>query len=513
MMEKDLVAPLWTDRPSMPKEPVWILEEKYAGESVESKLSRIRDALREIAGKKVGHLVSSLYDIAWILNLRGNDISHVPVFLSYLYLTMDQVHLYADSSSWSDEVKAYLADHQIALHPYGEIYSDLTRCGEDVVVLDETLVNAGLVDALRRAGARETYGTSGMEEADVTGSASGHTERSDATGSGCAEKAAGEGIKILHAPNPSEKMRSVKNATEIANTREAHVKDGVAVTKFICWLKRNFANGSEREHITELSAAEYLYQRRKEQADFLDVSFDTISAYGPNAAMMHYAATEESFADLKPEGFLLVDSGGHYLQGTTDVTRTIALGALTDQMREYFTTVLRCNLRLAAAKFPKGCCGQNLDVLARGPVWDLGLDYRCGTGHGVGHILNVHEGPNAFRWRIPAAGSGSGNEITPLEPGMITTDEPGLYVEGAFGIRTENELLCVEAETTEYGEFLAFEPITYVPIDLDAVIPEMLSPAEKAQLNGYHRKVYETVSPYLDEDERRWLKEATREIE
>ena len=224
MMEKDMVAPLWTDRPSMPKEPVWILEEKYAGESVESKLSRIRDALREIAGKKVGHLVSSLYDIAWILNLRGNDISHVPVFLSYLYLTMDQVHLYADSSSWSDEVKAYLADHQIALHPYGEIYSDLTRCGEDVVVLDETLVNAGLVDALRRAGARETYGTSGMEEADVTGSASGHTERSDATGSGCAEKAAGEGIKILHAPNPSEKMRSVKNATEIANTREAHVK-------------------------------------------------------------------------------------------------------------------------------------------------------------------------------------------------------------------------------------------------------------------------------------------------
>ena len=513
MMEKDLVAPLWTDRPSMPKEPVWILEEKYAGESVESKLSRIRDALREIAGEKVGHLVSSLYDIAWILNLRGNDISHVPVFLSYLYLTMDQVHLYADSSSWSDEVKAYLADHQIALHPYGEIYSDLTRCGEDVVVLDETLVNAGLVDALRRAGARETYGTAGMEEADVTGSASGHTERTDATGSGCAEKAAGEGIKILHAPNPSEKMRSVKNATEIANTREAHVKDGVAVTKFICWLKRNFANGSEREHITELSAAEYLYQRRKEQADFLDVSFDTISAYGPNAAMMHYAATEESFADLKPEGFLLVDSGGHYLQGTTDVTRTIALGALTDQMREYFTTVLRCNLRLAAAKFPKGCCGQNLDVLARGPVWDLGLDYRCGTGHGVGHILNVHEGPNAFRWRIPAAGSGSGNEITPLEPGMITTDEPGLYVEGAFGIRTENELLCVEAETTEYGEFLAFEPITYVPIDLDAVIPEMLSPAEKAQLNGYHRKVYETVSPYLDEDERRWLKEATREIE
>lgn len=512
MMEKDLVAPLWTDRPSMPKEPVWILEEKYAGESVESKLSRIRDALREIAGKKVGHLVSSLYDIAWILNLRGNDISHVPVFLSYLYLTMDQVHLYADSSSWSDEVKAYLADHQIALHPYGEIYSDLTRCGEDVVVLDETLVNAGLVDALRRAGVRGTYGTSGMEEADVTGSASGHTERSDATGSGCAEKAAGEGIKILHAPNPSEKMRSVKNATEIANTREAHVKDGVAVTKFICWLKRNFANGSEREHITELSAAEYLYQRRKEQADFLDVSFDTISAYGPNAAMMHYAATEESFADLKPEGFLLVDSGGHYLQGTTDVTRTIALGALTDQMREYFTTVLRCNLRLAAAKFPKGCCGQNLDVLARGPVWDLGLDYRCGTGHGVGHILNVHEGPNAFRWRIPAAGSGAGNEITPLEPGMITTDEPGLYVEGAFGIRTENELLCVEAETTEYGEFLAFEPITYVPIDLDAVIPEMLSPAEKAQLNGYHRKVYETVSPYLDEDERRWLKEATREI-
>ncbi|MCF0128431.1 MAG: M24 family metallopeptidase, partial [Pseudobutyrivibrio sp.] len=245
----------------------------------------------------------------------------------------------------------------------------------------------------------------------------------------------------------------------------------------------------------------------REQEGFVDLSFDTISAYGPNAAMMHYSAKPGSEATLKPEGLLLVDSGAHYLEGTTDITRTIALGELTQQMKEYYTTVLRCNLRLAAAKFPKGVTGLNLDVLSRGPVWDLGLDYRCGTGHGVGHILNVHEGPNSFRWRTL-----DGGKAAELVPGMITTDEPGLYIEDGFGIRIENELLCVEDETTEYGSFRSLEPITFAPIDLDPVIPDMLTAYEKKTLNDYHALVYKTLSPYLSDEEKAWLKQETREI-
>ena len=460
--DEDLVGQIWKDRPELPKNEVFILGEEYAGETSEKKLGRIREKLQQSVGEEdYGHLISCLYDIAWILNLRGNDICHVPVFLSYLYITKDQVILYANSENWSGKVLEYLQRQQVRLRPYAAVYEDLAACMQETVVLDLSSVNLRLCEAAAGQGARN----------------------------------------ILDIKNPAERMRAVKNQTEIANTLEAHRKDGVAVTKFLYYLKTEMAKG---RCLSELDAEQYLYRMRKEQEDFLDVSFDTISAYGANAAMMHYTATPESYATLRPEGFLLVDSGGHYLQGTTDITRTIVLGPLTDQMKRCFTLVLKANLRLAAAHFPLGCCGQNLDVLSRGILWEYGLDYRCGTGHGVGHILNVHEGPNSFRWKIP-----KGDLPSAILPGMITTDEPGLYVEGEFGIRTENELLCVKDQMTEYGEFLKFEPITYAPIDLDGIDVTLLSAEERQQLNAYHAKVFEVVSPSLSKEEREWLKQVT----
>ena len=311
-------------------------------------------------------------------------------------------------------------------------------------------------------------------------------------------------IKVVDKPNPTELMKAVKNKTEVDNTRAAHVKDGVAFTKFMYWLKTNIG----KIPMTEISASDYLEARRREQDNFIELSFNTICAYGANAAMMHYAATPESDAELKPEGFLLVDSGGHYFEGTTDITRTMALGPITDEMRLHFTTVCRSNMNLAHAKFLYGCTGLNLDILSRGPLWEMGIDYKCGTGHGVGYVLNVHEGPNGFRWRVVPERHDNGV----LEEGMITTDEPGVYLEGKYGIRTENELVCRKAEKNEYGQFMEFENITYAPIDLDAIDPDLLSAREKKMLNDYHKMVYDTISPYMTAEENEWLKRYTRAI-
>ena len=311
-------------------------------------------------------------------------------------------------------------------------------------------------------------------------------------------------IKVVDKPNPTELMKAIKNKTEVDNTRKAHVKDGVAFTKFMYWLKTNIG----KIPMTEISASDYLEARRREQDNFIELSFETICAYGPNAAMMHYAATPETDTELKPEGFLLVDSGGHYFEGTTDITRTMALGPITDEMRLHFTTVCRSNLNLANAKFLYGCTGLNLDILSRGPLWEMGIDYKCGTGHGVGYVLNVHEGPNGFRWKVVPERHDNGT----LEEGMITTDEPGVYLEGKYGIRTENELVCHKAEKNEYGQFMCFENITYAPIDLDAIDPELMTGREKKLLNDYHKMVYETLSPYMTAEENEWLKHYTRAI-
>ncbi|MGN0483552.1 MAG: aminopeptidase P family protein [Lachnospiraceae bacterium] len=456
----DLVDEIWQNRPTFSEKKAWVLEETYAGESLQSKVARVRGGMKE-QGAQV-HLLASLYDIAWLLNLRGDDISHVPVILSFVLLTQTKCQFFVRESVLTDEVRQYLEKNQVEICPYEEVYPAVATLKETTVLLDKSSVNYALTSSL------------------------------DDT------------VCVLASENPSYRMKAVKNETELQNTRLAHIKDGVAMTKFMYWLKTHVG----KELISERSAAEKLEQLRKEQEHFFDVSFDTISAYGAHAAMMHYQATPESDCYLKGESFLLVDSGGHYLEGTTDVTRTFALGDLTRLEKQHFTAVCRANLRLADAKFLYGCSGLNLDILARGPLWDLGIDYKCGTGHGVGHLLNVHEGPNGFRWRIVPERNDSGV----LEEGMITTDEPGVYIEGSHGIRTENELICKKAEKNEYGQFMEFETITYVPIDLDAIDPDQMDASERALLNTYHQKVYETVSPYLNAEETAWLKQYTRAI-
>lgn len=457
---EDLVDIIWTERPSLPAHKVWILEQEYAGMSTEEKLSQVREQMKQ-EGADV-HILASLYDIAWLLNLRGDDIDHVPVFLSFVAVEEKKTTLFINQEILEDKVKKYLKDNQIQVEDYEKIYAYAENLKDHKVLMSLEEVNYRIAENVQK-----------------------HSQ-------------------IVDAPNPSLLLKSIKNETELENTRIAHLKDAVAVTKFMYWLKTNIG----KKEITEISASDYLENLRKEQEHFLDVSFDTICAYGANAAMMHYSASEESNAVLEPEGFLLVDSGGHYLEGTTDITRTFALGELSYEQKKHFTAVCRSNLNLANAKFLYGCSGINLDILARGPLWDMGIDYRCGTGHGVGHILNVHEGPNGFHWKVVQERNDSGK----LEAGMITTDEPGVYLEGAYGIRLENELICVKDEKNEYGQFMKFENITYVPMDLDAILPEEMTFREKQELNEYHQMVYEKISPYLNEEERIWLKEYTRAI-
>ena len=458
---EDLINLIWTDRPELSKAPLFILEEKDPGKSTAEKIKDVRAKMAE-EGADV-HILTSLCDIAWLLNIRGGDIQSVPVVLSYLVLTRDQCIWFLQEEVVDDTIRAYLKENHIETRPYDDIYTYVPTIPESAVVLmNKSSVNYRICSELNK------------------------------------------NIQVINKPNPTELMKAVKNPVEVDNTRLAHVKDGVAVTKFMYWLKTNIG----KIPMTEISASDYLEARRREQENFIDLSFTTISAYGANAAMMHYSATPESNTELKPEGFLLVDSGGHYYEGTTDITRTFVLGPISDEMKQHFTAVCRSNMKLANAKFLYGACGLNLDILARGPLWDMGIDYKCGTGHGVGYILNVHEGPNGFRWKIVPERHDSGV----LEEGMITTDEPGVYLEGKYGIRTENELVCRKAEKNEYGQFMEFENITYAPIDLDGIDPEQMSPREKQMLNDYHKKVYEVLSPYMTEEENEWLKKYTRAI-
>ena len=406
---EDLINLIWTDRPELSKAPLFILEEKYSGKSTAEKIKDVRAKMAE-EGADV-HILTSLCDIAWLLNIRGGDIQSVPVVLSYLVLTRDQCIWFLQEEVVDDTIRAYLKENHIETRPYDDIYTYVPTIPESAVVLmNKSSVNYRICSELNK------------------------------------------NIQVINKPNPTELMKAVKNPVEVDNTRLAHVKDGVAVTKFMYWLKTNIG----KIPMTEISASDYLEARRREQENFIDLSFTTISAYGANAAMMHYSATPESNTKLKPEGFLLVDSGGHYYEGTTDITRTFVLGPISDEMKQHFTAVCRSNMKLANAKFLYGACGLNLDILARGPLWDMGIDYKCGTGHGVGYILNVHEGPNGFRWKIVPERHDSGV----LEEGMITTDEPGVYLEGKYGIRTENELVCHKAEKNEYGQFMEFENIT-----------------------------------------------------
>lgn len=456
----DLIGEIWEDRPALSCEPVMELDIRWTGKSRADKIAEIREQMK--AKEADTFILTSLDDIAWLLNIRGNDIHCCPVVLSYLVMMENELRLYANAAAFSEEIRSNLEADGVKIYPYDDVYSYVQSISSDKkVLLSRANVNSRLVSNI---------------PSEVT---------------------------ILDEPNLTLLPKAVKNETEMKNERIAHIKDGVAVTKFIHWLKKNVT----RTTITELSTAEKLYQFRSEQEHFLGESFDPIIAYGTHAAIVHYSATEATDIPLEARGMVLADTGGHYLEGTTDITRTIVLGPVTAKEKKFFTAVLRGNLNLAAAKFKYGCTGLNLDYLARGPLWELGEDYNHGTGHGVGYLLNVHEGPNSFRWKnLP------GNPAPVLEEGMITSDEPGYYLENEFGIRHENLVLCKKAEKTSFGQFMCFEPLTMVPFDLEGINPEEMTERERKLLNDYHQKVYTTISPYLDEEEKEWLKQATREI-
>ena len=458
---EDLVDQVWTDRPPLSKEPVWELDVEYTGKSRAEKIQEVREKMQ--AEKADQLLVTALDEIAWLFNLRGGDVAYTPVFLSYLLLTKEQIMLFAHKEIFSAQLLEKLTREGVTIKPYEEIEQAVSSMSAGTKVwLDSGAVNYRLTESVP------------------------------------------EKVEILDQESPIVLMKAVKTPAEMEHMRVAHVKDGVAVTRFIHWLKTGVGNGG----VTEVSAAGKLEMFRAQMEGYLEPSFSSIIAYGPHGAIVHYAPTQESDVEMKAESFCLTDVGGHYQEGTTDVTRTIALGKLTEEEKQYYTTVLRGNLALSAAKFVEGVSGQNLDVLARGPLWEMGMDYNHGTGHGVGFILGVHEGPQRFHWR-----TATGTKSVPLEEGMIISDEPGLYLEGRFGIRLENLVLCRRGEKNEYGQFLYLEPLTMVPFDREAILPELMSKKELEWLNTYHQRVYETLSPYLDEEEQGWLREMTAQIQ
>lgn len=462
LCQDDLGGKIWNDRPMMSREQAFLVDVKYVGRSREEKLADVCSIMRE--NRADIHLLSSLDDIAWLLNIRGNDIECNPVILSYVILTEKDVFFYVQEEAVSLEIRAELEKSGITMLPYYQVYEDVKKFADkDTVLLDEAVVNYALFE-------------------NIPG-----------------------GVKTVNCINPSKPMKAMKNEVERENVRAAHIKDAKAMCRFIYWLKQNVG----KEEITEYSAAQKSFQFRAQDPDFLDLSFGTICAYGPNAAMCHYAPTEDACANVEPKGFFLIDSGGQYWQGTTDITRTIAVGELTQEQKEHFTLVLKGNIRLATAKFMYGMGGAHLDCLARGPLWERGLDFNHGTGHGVGFLLNVHEGPQNINWNSAIRPGG----YVPLEEGVLISDEPGLYLEGRYGIRCENLLLCRKGEKNAYGQFMEFEVVTLVPFEREAILPELLGAEELAWLNAYHRHVYETIAPLLDsQEEREWLKEATAEI-
>lgn len=458
-VDYDLVGEVWEDRPALSCEPVMELDVKWAGESRADKCAKIRKAMEEKGAD--AFVLTSLDDIAWLLNIRGGDVHCCPVVLSYLVMTQKEIKLFANEKAFPAEVLDALAKDGVTLLSYDSIYEYVKTFAKDMkVLLCKQKANSRLVSNIPSE------------------------------------------VEILDEENLTLLPKAIKNPVEVENERIAHIRDGVALTKFIYWLKKNVG----KIPMTELSAEEKLYSFRAQQENFIDNSFDPIISYGVHAAINHYSATPETDIPIEPRSFLLADTGGNYYEGTTDTTRTIVMGSVTDEQKKFFTAVLRGMLNLGNAKFRYGCTGVNLDYLARGPLWELGQDFNHGTGHGVGYLLNVHEGPNSFRWKVVP-----GNNAV-LEEGMITSDEPGYYVEDGYGIRHENMIVCKKAEKTQFGQFMCFEFLTMVPFDLDAVVPEQMTAHERELLNNYHAQVYEKISPYLDEDEKAWLKEATRAI-
>lgn len=457
----DLVNDIWEDRCSLPTEKAFLLGVEYSGEGFSDKLSRIRAVMKE--KKATTHILASLDDIAWLFNIRGRDVKSNPVVLSYAVISIDSVYLFIDKNKIGEDIRAELSKENVQIKGYEEVYEFIKNIDEnEVVLIDTSKVNYAIYNNIP------------------------------------------SNVQKIEERNPSILFKSIKNEIELKNIRNSHIKDGVAFTKFMYWLKNNIG----KIEITEISATQKLEEFRREQDKFIEPSFSTIAAYKDHAAMMHYSATEESNYKLEPRDLFLVDSGGQYFDGTTDITRTIALGPIPENVRKDFTNVVRGMIRLSKAKFLYGCRGYNLDILARGPLWEEGIDYKCGTGHGIGFVLNVHEGPNGFRWKVRE----DIDDSCILEEGMVTTNEPGVYVENSHGIRIENEIVVRKAEKNEYGQFMDFEVITFAPIDLDAIDESLILKDEKVYLNNYHKQVYDKISPYLNEEEKQWLKTYTREI-
>ena len=456
---EDLIDEIWEDRPSLSEKPAFFLEEKYSGESTASKLTRVREKMKE-AGADI-HIIASLDDTCWLLNVRGDDIEFFPLLLSYSIVTMDSVELYVDERKLNDQILAEFAKNNVHIHPYNDIYEDVKKLDPSLTaMIDPMKMNYALFKNIP--------------------------------------------CKTVEAANPEILMKAMKNPVELENIKEAHIKDGIAITKFMYWVKTRF----DKEKITELSAADKLTSLRAAQDGYIRDSFEPLCAFADHAAMMHYSPSPESDVELKEGAFFLNDTGGGYYQGSTDITRTFVLGSVDQQMKKYFTAVVRAMMRLSRARFLYGCYGYNLDILARGPIWDLDLDFQCGTGHGVGYLGNVHEPPTGFRWYIVP----SKNEHHQLEEGMVITDEPGIYEDGKFGIRIENEFIVRKGVQNKYGQFMYFETITFAPIDLDGIDPEEMSKDEREWLNNYHKDVYEKIGPHLTDEEREWLKEYTRAI-
>jgi len=456
--DRDLAEGIWRDRPAFPAGKVMVLEEAVAGKSFEDKLKGVMAGVEKEGADSF--FLTKLDDLMWLFNLRGCDVTCNPVAISYGYFSKEGAVLFIQKDALNEEVTEYLTAKGIRVEEYGNVAEYLKNLPSGGKVLVDYRHCSFLLYQI------------------------------------LAEKQT-----IIEKRNPTEGLKAVKNPVELAKMEEIYLKDSVAVTKFIYWLKKNIG----KTEITEISAADYLEQLRRQIPEFLDLSFPTIAGYGANAAMMHYEATPESHAVLAPEGMLLVDSGGQYLGGTTDVTRTIVLGPVSEEIRLHYTMVAVGMLRLSAAHWIHGCTGRNLDILARQPIWNMSLDYKCGTGHGVGYILNVHEGPQSLRWRLA---EGVGEAV--IEAGMDITVEPGIYVEGSHGIRIENVCVAENDVKNEYGQFMHFRTLTWAPLDREAIDEKWLNDTDRALLYAYQRKVYEKISPYLTAEEAEWLREETK---
>ncbi|MEY8417158.1 aminopeptidase P family protein [Tissierella praeacuta] len=454
--EYDLVGEIWENRPNLPKGKVFIHDLKYTGKTGKEKVKEIRDEMKKSNADYF--LIGSLDDIAWSYNIRGKDILYSPVVISYALISMDKAYLFIDKEKINDEIEAFLKENGIEVFEYEEVIDFVkTISKESKVYLDKSRINRWLYKAIP---------------------------------SQC---------KIVNGMDITTRLKGMKNSTEIRNQRNAYIKDGVALVKFLYWLDKSVGNIP----VTEMSAQEKLLEFRKEQEGFIEPSFGTISAYKENAAMMHYSASDTSNAKIEKEGLYLVDSGGQYFDGTTDITRTVVMGSITEEEKRDFTLTLKGHINLGNARFLYGATGHSLDVLARYPLWQEGIDYKCGTGHGVGYLLNVHEGPH----RIAVVA----NTVV-LEKGMIVSIEPGVYKAGSHGIRIENVVVVDEDIKTDSGQFMKFETLSFVPIDLEGVEVSLLSENERIWLNEYHKQVFDKLSPYLNEEEKVWLKEETRSI-